>query len=294
MDPNNTNNNNQNPQGQQPGQQPQPQQQNPQNPQFNTLGVQVTSPTHFDDQTTVRPVVNYQTNPPQGANQAQNTKKPDNNEDPAKTIRKFTILSIVLGVLAVVFLILGIIGLTNNITTTDKLNTTNNTVQAQSAIIAAVEESTGKSISSPDDVPVYQAQTGYIYLTDWNIKMKIPDDLIKVSYILDENYRPQICFNGYKKGTQYFPDFANVDLNPGGMGCLTRVQNSEGSIDAATGLSFGTPVFTHNDYTYFYNEPYQKSANNIYYSSDDANRGLEQTGIQLIKNMLTDNISSFE
>ena len=283
MDPNNNNNNNNNPTTP------------PQDPQFNTLGVQVTSPTHFDNQNTVRPVVNYQTTPPQNQNQPQNAKKPANSkEDPIKTIRKFTILSIVLGVLAVVFLILGIIGLTNNITTTDQLNTANNTIQSQTAIIQAVEESTGKTITTPDDVPVYQPQTGYIYLTDWNIKMKIPEDLVKVSYILDENYRPQICFNGYKKGTQYFPDFANVDLNPGGMGCLTRVQNSEGSIDAATGLSFGTPVFTHNDYTYFYNEPYQKSPNNIYYSTDDANRGLEQTGIQHIKNMLTDNISSFE
>ncbi|MBQ3410095.1 hypothetical protein IJG66_01920 [Candidatus Saccharibacteria bacterium] len=59
MDPNNNNNNNNNPTTP------------PQDPQFNTLGVQVTSPTHFDNQNTVRPVVNYQTTPPQNQNQPQ-------------------------------------------------------------------------------------------------------------------------------------------------------------------------------------------------------------------------------
>lgn len=277
------------------GAQPQtPQNQNNQNPSFNTLGVQVTSPTHFDNQNTVRPVVSYQTNPPAGQNQSQQNAKKAQPEDPAKSIKKLTILSIVLGVLSVVFLILGIVGLTNNISTSDQLAKANKTVNDQSAIIKAVEASTGKTITTPEDVPVYKPQTGYIYVTEWNIKMKIPEDLTDISYILDEKYRPQMCFNGYKKGVQYFPAFADIDQNPGGMGCVTRVQTSEGNTDAATGLSFGTPVFTQGEYTYFYNEPYQKSANNIYFSTNDAERGLEQTGIQLIKNMLTDNISSFE
>ena len=284
MDPNKNN-------GAQPQNQPQNQSNNASQPTFNTLGVHVSSPTHFDNQNTVSPVVNYQNN---NMSQPQNPVATKTPEDPAKTIKKFTILSIVLGVLSVVFLILGIIGLMSMLSTSDQLNAANKTIQDQKAIISAVEESTGQTITSPADVPTYKVQTGYIYVTEWNIKMKIPEDLTDISYILDEKYRPQMCFNGYKKGVQYFPAFADIDQNPGGMGCLTRVQTSEGNIDAATGLSFGTPVFTHGDYTYFYNEPYQKSANNIYFSTNEAERGLEQTGIQLIKNMLTDNISSFE
>ena len=180
-------------------------------------------------------------------------------------------------------------GMVMGISNGSKLAATEGDLNSKNAIIAAVEENTGVSpIESPEQVPVWKTTQGYIYITEWGIKLKIPDDLTSVSYILDQKYRPSICFNAVKAGVQYFPAFADVAKNPGGMGCLTRVATTEGNNDAATGMSFGSKVFTYKEYSYFYTAPAKV------YSQDAAERGLEATAVQIIKNMITDNISQYE
>ena len=252
------------------------------------LSVPVASPTHFDEQNTVKPIVADPGNP--NMNAPQPTVATKREKTPAqldKQVKKFSTLTVVFGFLTAIFAVFAVVGLVLFMNDETKLVDTKAELDKAEKIVRAVEETTGVTITRPEEVPVYKATTGYIYLSSWNIKIKIPDNLEKVSYILNENYRESICFNAVGKGVQYFPDFANIALNPGKQGCLTRIKTAEGEFDAATGISFGTKVFTYKDYSYFYTGP-------IDYSQDAANLGLEHTADQYIKNMLTNNIEQYE
>lgn len=259
-----------------------------------TLGVAMVTPTHFDDQNTVHPIVGTPAVP--DPNQPVTPDKPTKPKaTPEQMAKRLSILSIVLGAVAVVFLGLGIWGIIFGISSNDKLSQTNKDLELKNSIVASLEESVcaGEDdsicpIDSPEKVPVYKTTQGYIYITEWNIKLKIPDDLTSVSYILDQKYRPSICFNAVKKGVQYFPAFADVAQNPGGMGCLTRVATTEGNTAAETGMSFGEKTFTYKEYSYFYTAPAKV------FSTDPAEQGLEATAVQIIKNMIKDNISQYE
>ncbi len=253
------------------------------------LSVPVSSPTHFDEQNTVRPIVQDPGTPLDGSKKKKGFKAPKAPVDPEKQLKRFSAMSVIFGILSVIFMVTTVVALVLFMNRESDLTTANSKLKNANTIISAIEESTGVSpITSVADLPVYKATTGYIYLSEWNIRIKIPNDLENVSYILNQNrYHPSICFNAVQKNIQYFPDFANIALNPGRMGCLTRIPVSDGSLDATTGISYGTQVFTYKDYNYFYTGP-------IDYSKDEANLGLEHTAQQIVKNMLTDNIEQYE
>ena len=260
--------------------------QNDLNTPKSTLNVPVVSPTHFDFQTSVSPTV---APIPENELPQPIDPKTDPKVIALKSLKKMTTMSLVFGVLMVIFLVLSIIGLVFGMSQGDKITTLEQTVAAKNKIIKAVEETTGVSnINKPEDVPVYKATTGYIYLTDWRIKIKIPDNLTSVSYILNSYaFRNSICFNAVQKGTQYKPSFADPGKNLGRQGCLSRIPVTDGDFDATSGIRFGTKVFTYKDYNYFYVDPF-------IFSTDGAEQGLENTANQLIRNMLTDNIEPYE
>lgn len=269
---------------QQLGQQPeQPAQTAPisENPTLHNTGVPLSSPilgpTHFDNMQNpdLQPQVIPSTSAP----------KETTPEQKAKT---YMILAIVFGAFAFIGIILGISSLVSSINTSNKLASADVALSNANAIIAKVEEDTGVKITSPDNVPAYNAVIGNIYISEWGIKFKIPDDLENVSYILDQKYRPQICFTGNKTGIKYFPAFADIDQNTGGLGCVTRVATSEGDTDKDTGNSFGQKVYTYGEYNYFYTGP------TAHFSQDAAEQGLEDTAVQIIKNMISNNISHYE
>ncbi|MBR3220347.1 hypothetical protein IKF76_00565 [Candidatus Saccharibacteria bacterium] len=248
---------------------------NPGTPTQSVLNVPVMTPTHFDNQTTY-------------------TSRPMSPSTPApmsadEKIKKFTILSIALGASTLVFLIIAVVCLISAASNGSKLSQTQKSLDNKSAIVAAVEQTTGVSpIDNPEQVPVWNATKNYVYVTEWDVKLKIPEDLTSVSYILDQKFRPSICFNAVQKGLQSFPAFADIAKNPGGMGCLTKVAVSEGNNDVTTGVSFGEKVFTYKDFSYFYTAPTKT------YSTEASEQGLERTAVQLIYVMLKDNISQYE
>lgn len=241
------------------------------------LGSPILGPTHFDGMQ----------NPDMTPQPVPMTTAPSQTT-PEQKAKIYMILSIVFGAFAFVGIILGIWSLVSNITTSNKLATAELALNNADAIISKVEADTGVKITSPDNVPAYTPVIGNIYISEWGIKFKIPDDLENVSYILDQKYRPQICFTGNKIGIKYFPGFADIDKNPGGLGCVTRVATSEGDTDKDTGISFGQKVYTYGEYNYFYNAPAQ------HFSEDAAEQGLEDTAAQIIKNMISNNISHYE
>ena len=258
-------------------------------PTIHNTGVSLESPilgpTHFDGMTPPDPVI---------AAQLQGQAPYDPNVvsiaagAPKSNEKFYMTLSIVFGALAFIGIVVGIWSLVSNIATTKQLDDATVELNRVNAIVAKVQSDTGKTITTADDVPDYTAIASNIYIEGWGIKFRVPDDLTDVSYVVDQKYRPEVCFSGYQAGVKYFPSFADIDQNTAGLGCITRVATYEGEIDKETGLSFGQKIYTYGDYSYFYNAP--KSV----FSTTEAEQGLESTAVQIIKNMLSNNISHFE
>ena len=257
----------------------------------NTMSTQVASPTHFDTQNTVKPIVMDPGTPGINDPQAQKAKKDKKEKTPEeldKQVKKFSTMAVIFGILTAIFTVLAVVGLVlylNTVTEVTMARTQRDNLQE---VLNVVSEKSGVQISKVEDVPNFVATTGYIYLSDWGIKIQIPENLKHVSYILNNiNYHQSICFNAVGDQIQQFPDFANIGLNPGKMGCLTRIETTEGEFDAITGQSYGEKVFTYKDYSYFYTGP-------TYYSKDEANLRLEKTAAQYIQQMLKDRVSKYE
>ena len=200
---------------------------------------------------------------------------------PEQMTKRFMILSIILGALAIIGIGLGVYGLVDASNTRDELDTATKNLNNMIAIINKVSEDTDKAIRTVADVPDYAAVSDNLYLPEWGIKIKLDPRLTDLSFTLDEKYRPEICFAGHEKSLTYFPAFADIDRNPTGMGCLMRVKTTDGSTDE-NGISFGTNVYTYGEYSYYY-----RRDPNFVFSDNDAERGLEATAVELIKNMLT-------
>lgn len=248
---------------------------------YNQLNVPVASPTHFEEKFTVVDPNASADKSAEAAKAEKEAKEKDPRFIAMKALKKMTTMAMVFGILAVLFLVLSLIGLVYGISQGDKITTANNTIKNQAQIIAAVEESSGVAkISTPADVPVYKTTLGYIYLSDWNIKLKVPDNLSIMSYVLNTyEYRNSICFNGIQKGVQAKQEFADPAKNLGKQGCLVRVPVSEGDFEASTGKRFGTKVTTYKDYNFFYTDP-------TISSKDGAELGLETASNQIIRNMI--------
>ena len=248
---------------------------------YNQLNVPVASPTHFEEKFTVVDPNAAADKSAEAAKAEKEAKEKDPRTIAMKALKKMTTMAMVFGILSVLFLVLSLIGLVYGISQGDKITTANNTIKNQSQIIAAVEESSGVAkISTPADVPVYKTTLGYIYLSDWNIKLKVPDNLSTMSYVLNTyEYRNSICFNGIQKGVQAKQEFADPAKNLGKQGCLVRVPVSEGDFEASTGKRFGTKVTTYKDYNFFYTDP-------TISSKDGAELGLETASNQIIRNMI--------
>lgn len=248
---------------------------------YNQLNVPVASPTHFEEKFTVVDPNADAAKSAEAAKAEKEAKEKDPRFIAMKALKKMTTMAMVFGILSVLFLVLSLIGLVYGISQGDKITTANNTIKNQAQIIAAVEESSGVAkISTPADVPVYKTTLGYIYISDWNIKLKVPDNLSTMSYVLNTyEYRNSICFNGIQKGVQAKQEFADPAKNLGKQGCLVRVPVSEGDFEASTGKRFGTKVTTYKDYNFFYIDPTVSS-------KDGAELGLETASNQIIRNMI--------
>ena len=243
---------------------------NPLDPHGVGLESPIIAPTQFDD---LKPI-------PKPEQPKIPTSKLKKELTPEQMTKRFMILSIVLGFLAIVGIGLGIYGLIDASNTRDNLDSTTKTLNTMTEIVNKIRQDTGKNILSVADVPDYVVLTDYLYLPEWNIKIKLDSRLSDLSFTLDEKYRPEICFTGHETGLSYFPAFADIDKNPTGMGCLMRVKTSEGNSDE-NGLSFGTNVYTSGEYNYFY-----RKDPNFVFSESEAEKGLEATAVELIKNML--------
>ncbi len=210
--------------------------------------------------------------------------------EPAKKSGGNPIIMAFLGILAFAGLVLGIWGLTSSASSEQAITELKSQNAKNEAIVNALAEN---GIDSADGVTSLfeklDPDTKTIYLDQWGIKIKVINDLTMLSYIVDQdgNYRPRICFNGeVQQGTQYTLAAADVNQNPGGMGCLVRIKASDGDSDS-DGVSFGDKVITVDSYNFFYQKP------KAVFSTSSSDKDLEASAVNLIKTMLTKNVSKF-
>ena len=245
----------------------------------------IISPTTFDNRQHVQPIPDPQ--PIASAPAPKPTIAPMK-KDNSKIL---TTLSVFLGVVALVGIILGIAGLFAASSADDKLELSEMKLKQAEAIIAQIEAETGKEIATIDDVPTFSTSTGYLYVNDWGLKVKLSSELERMSYLFDSDggYHSRLCISGLPKNSvNTFPAFADMTQNSSGLGCLVRVDTNEGTVDANK-VSFGELVYTSGQYNYFYQAPSST------YSTDPSEQALEQSAVSTIKSMLaSDNISSFK
>lgn len=132
----------------------------------------------------------------------------------------------------------------------------------------------------------------HILIQEWGVKIKIPDDLMSVSYEFSHQAGFQkLCASGVKKGSQYFPDFANSTKNNNYLGCIMRFPKDFASVPGGDGqdvlaeLSKMPPVFRQDQYNFIYRSP------QAVFSPDPEEAKLEVESVRLIREMFNKNIS---
>ena len=164
-------------------------------PNSSAMKTPVASPTHFDGQNTVKPIVVDPGTP--GGFSRQQLQAPEATPEEAekkslvRQVKKASTLSVIFGILTAVFTILAVVGLVYALNSQKTITDLQTDLDKEKAIITAVEEATGVApIDSPDKVPVYKATTGYIYISEWNSEKEQENSLIgKLSLVHEaENY----------------------------------------------------------------------------------------------------------
>ena len=92
--------------------------------------------------------------------------------DPSAQARKAGTLSVIFGILTAIFAIVAVVALVVVASVTAEKERTDTKLAKSETIVKKLEEMTGQEIKEPEDVPVYRATTGYIYISEWNIKIK--------------------------------------------------------------------------------------------------------------------------
>ena len=132
---------------------------------------------------------------------------------------------------------------------------------------------------------------GYLYVGEWGLKIKIPENLTVTGYRykMGAGYT-SIAVLGNSKGGQYFPDFANLEKNESSLGVVERITKDhfsgpeyDGVPDdvRVCGVDAGL-VFSDDTYNYCFGGPQDVM------STDKDEQEWEMESAGLIKQMLSD------
>ncbi|MBR2753800.1 MAG: hypothetical protein IKG26_04540 [Bacillus sp. (in: Bacteria)] len=140
----------------------------------------------------------------------------------------------------------------------------------------------GTTITITDPTMSKEKTKDYIYIGEWGVRIKIPENLKGISYIYDNHSRLSLCVNGIANGGQYAPDFADIHKNTDGLGCIAQYFDSE-----LTEEQKQTASFSNGEFYLVYSHP------QAVYSIDKSEQNWEVDSVNLIQEMLTKNISAF-
>ncbi len=140
----------------------------------------------------------------------------------------------------------------------------------------------GTTITTTDPTMSIENTKDYIYIGEWGVKIKIPENLKGISYIYNNHSRLSLCVNGIANGGQYAPDFADIHKNTDGLGCIAQYFNNELTEEQKQAASF-----SNGEFSLVYSHP------QAVYSIDKDEQNWEVDSVDLIQEMLTKNISAF-
>lgn len=146
--------------------------------------------------------------------------------------------------------------------------------------IETVANGTTVTITNPTTASASSKE--YIYVGEWGVKIKIPENLKGVSYIYNNYDHYTLCVDGVANGGQYAPAFADITSNTGGLGCLAQYFGSE-----LTETQKQAAVYSSGDSYLIYSHPQAVHSN----SEDEIN--WEAESANLVQKMLTENVSAF-
>ena len=142
--------------------------------------------------------------------------------------------------------------------------------QEQESEEIIIDEDTGSEINTAD----------YIYVGEWGLKIKIPNELKMASYAL-QHYKydnqedvSSIVVSGVIGDINSLPDYANIE-KCGGLGSIGRLKKGTETLE-------GNLVFSDDNYDYQYSHPQATC------SIDASEQASEAEVTNLIQNILTD------
>lgn len=123
----------------------------------------------------------------------------------------------------------------------------------------------------------------YIYVGEWGIKIKKPENLYHVTYRYDNHEDQGLCVNGIANGGHYAPEFADIRKNL--LGCISARNDGQKRVgDFVDGL--GPVIFATENFYFIYQHP------QAVFSRDSEEAKWEVESMKLIEEMLTKNITT--
>ena len=137
----------------------------------------------------------------------------------------------------------------------------------------------GTTITIVDSPVKNENPEDYIYVGEWGIKIKIPEELKMASYAFQhykyagQEDRMSLAVTGTTTDVNVLPDFGNIE-ECGGLGTVGRLKKGTETLD-------GGLIFSDDSYDYYYSSPQAAC------SASGSEQELEIAALNLIKQMLT-------
>ncbi len=216
-------------------------------------------------------------------------------------------LMVILAVLCLAGWIFAVVELNNHLAVRDKISGLESEIAEKNKLLAKYGaelgyevDQYGRPIVKPSDKNennIQLASSDYIYISEWGIKLKIPEELKNVSYLFDSIIttetdpeageqtvsRQDLYIWGVPKAALSVPTpaFAQFKTNPYGLGLITRRPEK-----STTDIKDGKKVYASDGYIYYYYYPQSVT------STDDQEKQWELTSVNLVKDMLSTGVSS--
>ncbi len=226
-----------------------------------------------------------------------------------KKVNKGLVTIVILVVIALAGVGFGIFGMVANGQANQKADALNEELAQKDTALKQIEEKLGAQIEvetedsdRKDDAIAsvnVSAAKDYIYIGEWGIKIKVPENLHSVAYVYHGGknvlYVSGVVCDGGR--CQYYPEFMENTIEHGsGLGALTRHHKSEAGSEIVVGegvaskdvdgRGFGMVVYTDEEYFYTYEGP-----NGIMGTGSEAQWEVES--VKAVKDMLTSGVSAF-
>lgn len=220
--------------------------------------------------------------------QSQNDKS--DNSEKTKMSKKQIVGLVVLSLIALGGVLFGIYGMNSQNEQVAELKARAETAEGKVAELetekVTITDPDSGTIEIVDDVEVATADTeGYIYIGEWGLKIKIPDDLTYVSYKF--NSRPDegteiLYINGTKGTRSSMPSFSNTSINDVWLVGLARYASDFDTSTIPGSGSAGELVYTDNGYNYYASGPQSVR------STNESDTELEVQSVNYILEVLRD------